>query len=60
MSTRQAQHNARKRAARVAAGRCRDCGAETDGYRCDSCNAIRRERRARRRAERRAERQRDR
>ena len=35
--TRQARHNAKVRAQRTKAGRCRDCGGECDGYRCDGC-----------------------
>ena len=48
--TRQAAWNAKARADRTSSGRCRDCGAETDGYRCDECNARRRESRARAKA----------
>ena len=40
MTTPQARWNARVRAERVAAGRCRDCGADADGYRCDKCKKI--------------------
>ena len=34
------ERQARIRADRVAGGRCRDCGAEADGYRCDGCREI--------------------
>ena len=40
MTTPQARWIARRRAARVAAGRCPDCGAEADGYRCAKCRLI--------------------
>ena len=50
MITRQARHNAKVRAERTAAGRCRDCGAETDGYRCPPCNQAKNARQKRSRA----------
>ena len=40
MTTPQSRWVARERAARVAAGKCADCGAEADGYRCDTCREI--------------------
>ena len=40
MSTPQSRCHARRRAARVAAGQCTDCGTEADRYRCDECNKI--------------------
>ena len=53
MSSRQAKHQARQRAEWTAAGRCHDCGAECDGYRCGPCNAPRAQAGARRRERRR-------
>ena len=40
MTTRQSIWRRRRRAERVAAGRCRDCGADAHGYRCDKCKKI--------------------
>ena len=40
MTTPQSRWNARRRAENVAAGKCRDCGAEADGYRCAKCREI--------------------
>lgn len=40
MTTPHARCMARLRAKRVAAGKCRDCGAEAAGYRCAKCRKI--------------------
>ena len=40
MTEASAAWNARRRAERVASGKCRDCGTEADGYRCDKCKKI--------------------
>ena len=34
------RHTTRRRAERVAAGKCLDCGAEADGYRCAKCRGF--------------------
>jgi len=42
MPTRQARSIARIKAARVAEGLCRECGAPADGhYRCADCRTVR-------------------
>lgn len=43
MSTRQAKSIHKIRRQRVRAGLCHDCGGKSAGYRCERCNANRRE-----------------